>query len=246
MRLQLRCRIMPKRRPFLIRLFLMRLQSRRSRFRGLRCLKGSRWRPPPEPTVLQGSTRPPIRPGRNHPHRRCLPRHPRPGQRPERLLKANPPRPLRGTPPSRQRQTPPSRLLMPPLLLPILMLPHSRHQPVRGILPPHQRHTLLLASPPHRHHQEDHPPPAADHPPTRSPEAARSGAVPTIWRSRRSPACLRPCATVWREEWAPQGTLSAPRRGKSRRAPTQCTGGRHPLSRSSPHLSGSSAWCLSS
>lgn len=208
--MRLRCRIMPKRRPFLIRLFLMWLQSRRSRFRGLRCLKGSRWRPPPEPTVLQGSTRLPIRPGRNHPRRRCLPRHPQPGQRPERLLKANPPRQLRGTPPSRQRQTPPSRLLMPPLLLPILMLPHSRHQPVRGILPPHQRHTLLRVSPPHRHHQEDHPPPAADHPPTRSPEAARSGAVPTIWRSRRSPACPRPCATVWREEWVPQGTLSAP------------------------------------
>lgn len=205
--MRLRCRIMLKRRPFLILLFLMWLQSRRSRFRGLQCLKGSRWLPPPEPTVLQGSTRPPTRHGRNHPRRKCLPRHPRPSQRPERLLKANPPRQLRGTPPSRQRQTPPSRLLMPPLLLPILMLPHSRHQPVRSILPPHQRHTLLLVSPPPRHHQEDHPPPAADHPPARSPEAGRSGAVPTIWRSRRSPACLRPCATVWREELAPQGTL---------------------------------------
>lgn len=130
-----------------------------------------------------------------------------PGQRPERLLKANPPRQLRGTPPSRQRQTPPSRLLKPPLLLPILMLPHSLPQPVRGILHPHQRHTLLQVSPPPLHHQEDHPPPAADHPPARSPEAGRSGAVPTIWRSRRSPACLRPCATVWREELVPQGTL---------------------------------------
>ena len=205
--MRLRCRIMPKRRPFLILLFLMWLQSRRSRFRGLQCLKGSRWLPPPEPTVLQRPTRLPTRHGRNHPRRKCLPRHPQPGQRPERLLKANPPRQLRGTPPSRQRQIPPSRLLMPPLLLPILMLPHSLPQPVRGILHPRQRHTLLLVSPPPLHHQEDHPPPAADHPPARSPEAGRSGAVPTIWRSRRSPACLRPCATVWREELVPRGTL---------------------------------------
>lgn len=84
-------------------------------------------------------------------------------------------------------------------------LHHRLHHPQ----PPHQLRLLALPhqTPPLRepHHRPRLQPqrlPAdrllqgEDHREPPHPRAARSGAAPTVWRSRRSPACRHPCAMV--------------------------------------------------
>lgn len=77
--------------------------------------------------------------------------------------------------------------------------PHPPHQLRLPVFP----HPALPLREPH-HRPRLHPPrlPAdrllqgEDHRESRRPRAARSGAAPTVWRSRRLPACRLPCATV--------------------------------------------------
>lgn len=85
----------------------------------------------------------------------------------------------------------------------------ARHHRLHHPHPPHQLRLLALLhpAPPLRepHHRPPLQPPRlravrllqeGDHREPRRPRAARSGAAPTVWRSRRSPACRLPCATV--------------------------------------------------
>ena len=81
---------------------------------------------------------------------------------------------------------------------------HLLHHPPHQLQPPQLPHP----APPLReaHHRlRPQPPPRppadrllqeGDHREQRRPKAVRSGAAPTVWPSRRSPACRLPCATV--------------------------------------------------